>query len=544
MTRRIVLVGATGTFGARLAGLIAPWPDATLVLAARREGSLLALAQRLGPDVEIFAFDRERPTQLAALRPWAVIDSAGPFQGSGYDLALAAVQAGAHYIDLADGRAFVAGFEAAVDAAARQGGVLAVTGASSTPALTHAALERMTAGWTRIDRAFSAISAGARAPRGASLIRAILSWTGQPVRCFADGQWRERPGWSHMPRIVVPGVGARHVALAETADLDLIPARFNPTREGIFHAGLSPPLAQWAMWLLGWLVRLRLMRALEPLAGPIASAGALTAGLGSDRSGMVVEAEGLGPEGEPRRSRWALWAEPGAGPTTPAAPAAAILRALLDGRLIQTGATPCAGLLPVEELVAPLAHLPIRTRLDETRPTARGMFPRLLGPAFEALPAEVQAAHAGDRALRFAGRSVARGSGGPAAFVRVVLGLPGRGHHAAAVEIAPTGDGERWTRRFGATRFRTRLRPVADDPGAFEETAGPITFRFRAEPCAGGFRWGFDGWRLGPFPLPRALAPRIRARTFARDGAYRFSVLAAHPWAGVLFAYAGRLTPG
>ena len=84
---------------------------------------------------------------------------------------------------------------------------------------------------------------------------------------------------------------------------------------------------------------------------------------------------------------------------------------------------------------------------------------------------------------------------------------------------------------------------MADDPGAFEETAGPVTFRFRAEPCRGGFSWAFDGWRIGPISLPRRLAPTIRARTFARDGIYRFSVLAAHRWAGVLFAYAGRLTP-
>lgn len=544
MSRRIVLVGASGVFGARLAGLIARWPDVTLVLAARHEVPLRTLAMRLVEGVEVAVFDRNDPARLTALKPWAVVDAAGPFQGAGYDLALAAVRAGAHYVDLADGRAFVSGFADAVDAAAREAGVLAVTGASSTPALTHAALDRITAGWSRIDRVTSAISAGARAPRGASLVRAILSWTGQPLRCFMDGGWRERPGWSGMRRVVIPGVGPRRVALAETADLDLMPARFNPTREGLFRAGLEPPLAQWAMGLMAWPVRLRLVRSLTPLAGLVSAAGGVLAPFGSDRSGMAVEAEGLGPDGEPRRSRWALWAEPRVGPTTPAAPAAAILRALLDGRLAQTGATPCVGLLPLEDLVAPLAHLPIRTRLDETRPAAAGMFPRLLGPMFEGLPTEVRAAHAGASDLRFQGRAVARGSGGLAGLVRVFLGLPGRGRHAAAVEIAPANGGERWTRRFGAQRFQTRLRPAPDDLGAFEETAGPITFRFRAEPCRGGFAWRFDGWRVGPIPLPRALGPKIRARTFARDGLYHFSVLAAHPWAGVLFAYAGRLKPG
>jgi hypothetical protein len=41
--------------------------------------------------------------------------------------------------------------------------------------------------------------------------------------------------------------------------------------------------------------------------------------------------------------------------------------------------------------------------------------------------------------------------------------------------------------------------------------------------------------------LPLALAPRVRSRTFARDGLYHFSVVVAHPWLGVVFAYAGRL---
>ena len=43
MRRRIVLVGATGAFGERLARLLAPWPQVELVLAARG----LARAQTL-----------------------------------------------------------------------------------------------------------------------------------------------------------------------------------------------------------------------------------------------------------------------------------------------------------------------------------------------------------------------------------------------------------------------------------------------------------------------------------------------------------------
>jgi hypothetical protein len=115
------------------------------------------------------------------------------------------------------------------------------------------------------------------------------------------------------------------------------------------------------------------------------------------------------------------------------------------------------------------------------------------------------------------------------------------------VTITPTASGERWVRRFGARTFGSTLAPARDDPWTFEETAGVLTFRFSAAPYPGGFSWTFEGWRLGPIPLPRDLAPHIRARTFARPNqdrtrAYRFRVLVAHPWLGVIFGYAGRLS--
>lgn len=113
--------------------------------------------------------------------------------------------------------------------------------------------------------------------------------------------------------------------------------------------------------------------------------------------------------------------------------------------------------------------------------------------------------------------------------------------------ITPTADGERWVRRFGVRTFASSITADRHDPWTFEETAGVLTFRFGAAPYPGGFSWTFEGWRLGPIPLPRAWAPRIRARTFARDGQdgtdiYRFRVLVAHPWLGVIFGYAGRLS--
>lgn len=343
--RAILLVGATGAFGARLARLLARW-DVHLILAARRTGPLEALAAALeGPArIEVAAFDRARP-DLSRLRPFAVVDAAGPFQTSDLALARAAIAAGAHYVDIADGRDFVAGFPLALDAEACTAGVLAVTGASSTPALSSAALDALTAGWRAIDTTLVAISPGARAPRGRSVVQAILSYVGRPVRVFEAGRWTLRPGWSGPRRVHIPGLGHRWVSLCETPDLDVVPERFQVRRDAPFLAGLELPVMHLGLWLLSWPVRLGLARSLVPLAEPLRRLAGLLAPLGTDRGGMVVLAAGEGPNGEPRRARWSLTADEGAGPNVPVAAAAAVLRGLLDGRLTLRGAHACVGVV-------------------------------------------------------------------------------------------------------------------------------------------------------------------------------------------------------
>ncbi len=546
--KRIVLVGASGVFGQRLAAMIARWPDVVLVLAARDLSRLEALASDLArtrpaAGIEVARLDRLDPKGLAALGAWAVVDAAGPFQGQDHAFPRAVLAARAHYLDLADARDFVAGFEAALDGEARRARRWAITGASSTPALSHAALDLMTAGWTRIDRIEAAIAPGARAPRGLSVIRAILAWAGAPLRVFANGRWTTRPGWSDPRPTPFPGLGRRWTSLAETPDLDLLPARFHARRDAIFRAGLELPVLHLGLWALSLLRRARLVPTLEPLAVLLGEAAGWIAPLGSDRGGMVVNAEGLDADGARRLARWSLCAQAGSGPHTPAAPAAAALRALLDGRLDgEPRATPCVGLVGLDAILHELRDLPIRTRLESQRPDTPGLFPRLRGQAWDALPDVVRQAHAGLAPVTLTGHARGRGAPGLPALVRRLQGLPPAGRHDTTVTITPTADGERWVRRFGARTFGSTIAPARDDPWTFEETAGALTFRFSAAPYAGGFSWVFEGWRLGPVPLPNAWAPRIRARTFARDGGYRFRVLVAHPWLGVIFGYAGRLS--
>lgn len=537
MKRRVVLVGGTGAFGERLARLLAPWPQIELVIAARGQLRREALARELG--CLCAHFDRDHPETLQILAPWAVIDAAGPFQQGDLRLAHAAIVTRAHYLDIADGRAFVGAFAELLDAQARAAGVLAVTGASSTPALSNAALDEMTADWAAIDVARVAISPGARAPRGLSVVQAILSYVGRPVAVFSGGRWDWEPGWSGLSRMEFPGLGRRLVSLCETPDLDIMARRVR--REARFLAGLELAPLHVGLWLLAWLPRLLLMRSLEPLAKPLRSIADYLAPLGGDRGGMVVEAQGEGKDGLARVARWSLVAERNAGPSVPVAAAAAVLRGLVEERIVQRGALPCVGLVTLDQIMAELVGLPVMTRLDGGlgEPT---LLRTLLGDEAARLPPQVLAVHDRVAARTFSGRGRARGSARFAAqAVRAMIGLPDTGAYPnLSVTIAPEPGGETWLRDFGPRRFRSHLRKVRP-AGQFEERFGPLRFRFTPQQRADGFSWRFLSWSLLGMPLPKSLAPRIRATTYQRDGVYRFRALTAHRWLGVVFAYRGRL---
>src|SRR5207247_2609299 len=111
-----------------------------------------------------------------------------------YRVAELSIELGAHYLDLADAREFVAGI-GQLDDQARQRGLLVTSGVSSTPAITSALIEELRPEFSRIDEIHTALSPGNQNPRGVSTIAAVLSYLGRKIRVWQDGQWVERPGW-------------------------------------------------------------------------------------------------------------------------------------------------------------------------------------------------------------------------------------------------------------------------------------------------------------------------------------------------------------
>ena len=352
MAHSVLVVGGAGAFGSRLADGLVRTSDFGVVVAGRDLARAEARAAVLGSRARAMRLDTGAvtPEDLRESGAFAVVDAAGPFQGAQYRLARAAIAAGMHYVDLADGRDFVAGF-GALDAEARAAGLVALSGASSTPALSHAVLDRLTRGWRRLDTIEIAISPGNRnAPRGLSVMQAILSYAGRPVRVFADGAWTDQPGWGRPIRRDMPGLGKRWLSLCETPDLDLVPARFAPRDTAIFRAGLELPVMHLGLYGASLLVQAGLLGSLLPFAGLFRWAAERLNIFGSDRGGMMVAATGNDSEGKPVSAVWSLVAKHGDGPVIPTLPALAAIRALADGRIMEPGARPCVGVLDLDTI--------------------------------------------------------------------------------------------------------------------------------------------------------------------------------------------------
>src|SRR5258708_31518363 len=146
---RVLILGGYGTFGGRLAQLLAGEARLTLLIAGRSRHKAEAFCARLRGAArrEAFALDRDGDAQaaLAAAQPDIVVDASGPFQfyqGDLYRLVKACVARGADYLDLADGCDFVAGI-AQFDAAARAHGALILAGVNSCPEPTAAVVRRL-----------------------------------------------------------------------------------------------------------------------------------------------------------------------------------------------------------------------------------------------------------------------------------------------------------------------------------------------------------------------------------------------------------------
>ncbi len=480
---------------------------------------------------------------MAQLKAFCVVDAAGPFQGGSLNFAKAAIEAGCHYVDLADARDFVSKFTQLHDLAGARG-VVAVSGASSTPALSIAVIDDITSGWTRIDEVQTSILPSGRAQMGLSVVRAILSYAGRPVRLWRHGRWDLVPGWALLARRDVEGLGRRFLSLVETPDLDLVPAKFTAVRSVTFLANVELAVMHLGLWFLSLFVRLKLVRSLVPFARPLHWVAQILAPFGSDRGGMCVDVTGVNADGQLVRSNWSLIADAGHGPHIPSLPALCVIRGLLDGSLSKQGAFACAGIVKLDKLEEQFKRFSIRTMRHVILLEALPLF-RRAHEKFVLMPQCVREAHAPDPASELEGEvEIEAGANAFARLAAWFAGFPTRSQRCSAeVTIERAGNDELWIRRFGSHVFQSILS-MGTGPNHIRERFGSITIDLELVADRKGFSLTVRGWSVLGIPLPRLLAPTTHASASSdSDGRYRFDTLITWPLAGRLVRYHGWLTP-
>ncbi|MGQ0799855.1 MAG: DUF4166 domain-containing protein [Pseudomarimonas sp.] len=536
---RIIVVGGYGVFGERVLRLLAR-DGHTLWVAGRDDGRVAAAAETLG--AQALQLDRTGDlSALAQIAPDVVVDAAGPFHAYGeqpYRLVEACLEAGINYLDLCDDSDFCAGISG-LDERARSRGLFALSGASSVPAISSAAVVELAKDMVHIEAIDSVILPGNRAPRGHSVIASILAQCGSEGRLWQAGRWVPMRGWSQ-PRsysLEVDAKKRRRGWLVKVPDLILFPAHF-VARSVSFRAGLELPVMNHFLAVLSWLrSRWRL-----PLRGwavsLVESVARWLLPFGSDLGGMQVEVSGhMMRAGQLTacRRRWTLLARSGAGPWVPAI----AVRALLRGPLPASGARPCIEEVSLARIESAMADLAITFRRDEA--PILPLIEQLAGLAVEQLPASVRASHLVIGVMRLVGTAnIERGTSLLARMTAAVCRFPPAGNHVP-LEVTKQRDesGETWERNFAGRRFSSHL---ALNGPHISERFGPLLFTLGLYVADAALHFPVLRGTCFGIPIPLRLLPKSVAREFDIVGRFHFDVALHMPISGDLIVrYRGSL---
>ena len=363
---RVVVIGGYGNFGARVCRALAGSPAMEVVAAGRHpDAGRGGLADLNLQHARLDHSARDFPEALARLAPGLVIHCAGPFQSQDYRVALAALEAGAHYLDLADGRQFVTRFPNYVYPAARAAQRVAISGASSVPALSSAVIDSLIARLSQVEEIQIAIAPGQRAARGEATIAAVLGYAGRRFKWRSGGAWRDAWGWQELKRMRFYALGARWAAACDVPDLELFPKRYPGLRTMEFRASLEIGAQQVALWLAALLRRRGVPLPIERWAKPLSRIASWMDAFGGDLGGMLVSLAGTRPDGSRAWIEWHLTADAQHGPEIPCMAAVLLARKLAQGGVAQPGAFSCMGFLTLPEFETEFARWRITTVVRE-----------------------------------------------------------------------------------------------------------------------------------------------------------------------------------
>jgi Domain of unknown function (DUF4166)/Saccharopine dehydrogenase NADP binding domain len=558
-TIKVLVIGGYGVFGGRLIQLLEDEPRLTLFVAGRSVARAEAFVRSRGPSAAALTptgFDREGDIagRLAAIRPAIVVDASGPFQAYGkdrYRVVEACIRERIPYLDLADGSDFVAGI-AAFDGQAKVAGIYVLSGVSSFPVLTAAAVRRLAVGMTGVTAIRGGIAPSPYASVGENVIRAVVGYAGKPIRRKHAGAFGAGYPWTEHFRytIAVPGLvplGDRLFSLVDVPDLQALATLWPEAEEIWMGAAPVPEFLHRMLAGLAWLARWRLVPTLAPLA-PLMHAATNRIRFGEHRGGMFVEVEGLDAAPAPRKRSWHLLAEGDDGPLIPSMAVVTIIRNALQGRLPAPGARAATRELELDDYQPSFARRTIFTgiRDNDTDDAGNGapLYARILGEAWQRLPAPIRRTHEVQGKRSAKGRAtVKRGNGVLAWLAASLIGFPPASADVPMeVEFDAAQGEETWRRTFGERRFSSRQSAgKGRSQHLLCERFGPMRFDMALVANAERLSLVLRRWSIFGLPLPTSLGPRSDAYESAEDNRFNFHVRISHPLIGLIVQYDGWL---
>ena len=557
---KILVLGGYGTFGGRLAYLLAGEDNLTLLIAGRSIQKARKFCEGLPSGAQKVAvfFDRNAnvETQIREINPNLVVDAMGPFQVYGddpYDVVKACIANRVDYMDLADGSDFVKGISQ-FDEEAKAKNIYILSGVSSFPVLTAAVVRKLSHDMTSIHTIKGGIAPSPYAGVGLNVIRAIASYAGKPLSLIRNGKPDKGYALTETMRYTICPPGYLPLkntlfSLVDVPDLKVLPELWRELDSVWLGAGPVPEILHRMLIGLAWLVRLRILPSLLPFASLFHFVINILR-WGEHRGGMFVSVEGTSRSGERIERSWHLLAEGNDGPLIPSMAVQALILHCLTGEKPLAGARPATQELEVSDYDAIFKSRTIYTgqresKADASRPAP--LYKRILGEAWDALPAPLAALHnltSGE--LKVEG--VARVETGKNLFARLIAALysfPRAGEQVPIkVSFQRKDDGELWQRDFagrGFSTFQSEGQGYTDK--LLVERFGPVTFYMALVLKQGELHSVTRHWSIFGISLPLAFAPDACVYEYADGDDFCFHVEVKHWLIGLLVRYQGRLAP-
>ena len=552
---KILILGGYGTFGGRLAQLLATDERLILLIAGRSKEKADAFCEKLpagAQKIPLF-FDRngDVETQIRDINPDLVVDATGPFQAYGenpYKVIKASIANRVNYMDLADGSEFVKNVSQ-FDEQAKAQNIYVLSGVSSFPVLTAAVVRRLSKGYAKINTIRGGIAPSPFAGVGLNVIRAITIYSGKRLPLIRNKQRSFGYALTETMRYTISPPGYLPLkntlfSLVDVPDLQVLPELWHELDSIWMGAGPVPEILHRMLIGLAWLVRIRLLPSLLPFASLFYFVINVLR-WGEHRGGMFVAVEGIDRDGKEIERSWHLLAEGNDGPYIPSMAVEAIVKRSLFAKRPLTGARPATNDLELEDYETIFKDRTIYTGQWERNQDKHQscLYRRLLGDAWDFLPTPLIQMHECKKAEGVANVEVGRNLLGR--LIAKLFDFPKAGQNVPVqVLFQSKSGGELWERKFAGKAFSSfQSQGHGLSERLLSERFGVFNFDF-------ALVVGFDKlslivrrWQAFGIPMPLILSPIKTVFEYVANDRFYFHVEVSHPVVGLIVRYQGWLVP-